>query len=125
MRTLARHTPRWSTACALPVAAICFVALMTGTAAACPTCKQAIAANGDDIVRGYFWSILFMMAMPFTILGSLSSYMYLLVRRARKEQKPASIGSRAGNASAIRDSSPKAHEPAERVTDEVEETVEV
>jgi hypothetical protein len=35
------------------------------------------------VVRGYFWSILFMMSMPFAVLGSFSGYLYLLVRQAR------------------------------------------
>ena len=55
-------------------------------AQACPGCKDALAANDPDhqnIVRGYFWSILFMMSMPFLILGSFSAYMYYEVRKAR------------------------------------------
>jgi di/tricarboxylate transporter len=51
---------------------------------ACPGCKQALAdSKGGDTIAGYFWSILFMMSMPFTLLGGFSGYMYLLVRRAR------------------------------------------
>jgi len=63
--------------------------LLPQLAAACPSCKAALASQDPsqgDIVSGYFWSILFMMSMPFTILGSFSGYMYLAVRRARKEQ---------------------------------------
>ena len=60
--------------------------LMVGTADACPTCKLASAENGFDPVRGYFWSILFMMSMPFLILGGLGTMFYLDVRRARKLQ---------------------------------------
>jgi hypothetical protein len=55
------------------------------SASACPMCKAALANSegGGDLVSGFFWSILFMMAMPFTILGSFSGYMYWQVRRAR------------------------------------------
>jgi hypothetical protein len=34
------------------------------------------------MVRGYFWSILFMMSMPFVIFGGLATYFYLQVKRA-------------------------------------------
>jgi hypothetical protein len=37
-------------------------------------------------VRGYFWSILFMMSMPFLIIGGLGTMFYLDVRRARRRQ---------------------------------------
>lgn len=51
---------------------------------ACPGCKEALASqSGGDIVQGFFWSILFMMAMPFAFVGAFSGYMYLEVRRAR------------------------------------------
>lgn len=64
-------------------------------ATACPTCKVALASHdpaAGDIVRGYFWSILFMMSMPFMILGSFSGYMYLEVRRARSQRAAAGQG---------------------------------
>jgi heme/copper-type cytochrome/quinol oxidase subunit 2 len=63
------------------------VLLATATVAqACPGCKEALAAsdpNQQNIVRGYFWSILFMMGMPYLMLCGFGGYMYLLVRRAR------------------------------------------
>lgn len=55
--------------------------------AACPTCKETIADNDGNtaqLVKGYFWSILFMLSMPVTILGGLTTYFYLHVRRARR-----------------------------------------
>lgn len=36
------------------------------------------------MVRGYFWSILFMMSMPFTILTGLGTYFYFQWRSARQ-----------------------------------------
>jgi hypothetical protein len=63
--------------------------LVTGVAQACPNCTNSLA-GGDEasqqLVRGYFWSILFMMSMPFAILFGLGGYMYLEVRRARARQ---------------------------------------
>jgi hypothetical protein len=54
---------------------------------ACPNCKDNFAAqgpNGQNLARGFYWSILFMMGMPFALLGGFSGYMYLEVRRARE-----------------------------------------
>ena len=63
--------------------ALACVVLLMSTAEACPTCKAGLSENGGNLVRGYFWSIMFMMSMPFLILGGLSSMFYLEVRRAR------------------------------------------
>ena len=44
-----------------------------GVAPACPNCKEAVAAQPADvaaITQGYSWSILLMMSMPFTLLGT-------------------------------------------------------
>ncbi|MDG2382898.1 MAG: hypothetical protein P8N76_14610 [Pirellulaceae bacterium] len=67
------------------IIAIACLFVITAACEACPTCKQGIAEGGDheQIIRGYFWSILFMMSMPFVIFTSLCSYFYLLVRKAR------------------------------------------
>lgn len=48
-------------------------------------CKAALAnsEDGERLVQGFFWSILFMLLMPFALLGSFSAYMYHLVRKAR------------------------------------------
>jgi hypothetical protein len=54
--------------------------LWIGEASACPNCKEAVAAQ-DDIAaqegtqttfmkNGYNYSVLFMMAMPFVLLGA-------------------------------------------------------
>ena len=59
---------------------------------ACPGCKDALSENDPQharMVRGYFWSILFMMAMPFTIAGTFGTFFYLEVRRKRLAQQVA------------------------------------
>ena len=64
------------------------VALHADVAHACPGCKQALAtAEGEqaNMVNGYYWSILFMLSMPFTLLGLFAGSMYLAVRKARKQ----------------------------------------
>jgi len=68
-----------------------FVLSFAAVAEACPSCKESLgscdaASGGADLVAGYFYSILFMMSMPFALLGTFSSYMYWQVRRARDEQ---------------------------------------
>jgi heme/copper-type cytochrome/quinol oxidase subunit 2 len=73
-------------------AAILLLALsVTATAMACPSCKEALAAGDPErahLVRGFFWSILFMLSMPFLLLTSFCTYMYVLVRRAKLEKSP-------------------------------------
>lgn len=56
---------------------LCFVALLAfaGEARvhACPNCKEAVAAQPADVARmanGYNWSVMFMIAVPFTMLGA-------------------------------------------------------
>lgn len=71
------------------------------TAEACPTCKAAIAENGEHFVRGYFWSIIFMMSMPFLILGGLGSLFYMEVRRARMLQAHVAVNARADTSESI------------------------
>jgi hypothetical protein len=70
------------------VAVMLFLALGT-TAQACPTCGAGMAEGGEagrKMLNSWFWSIMFMMSMPFAILGSLGGYMYWIVRKARREQ---------------------------------------
>lgn len=60
----------------------------------CPTCKDGIAENDPASAaqaKGYFYSILFMMAMPFLILGTFGSAAYLSIKRAREQQVEATI----------------------------------
>ena len=54
-------------------------------AVACPTCKDNLAHDpaSAGLVRGYAYSILFMLSMPPLIFGSLCAYFYWEVRRAR------------------------------------------
>lgn len=59
-------------------------------------CKAALESsdrNQGDYVSGFFYSILFMLSMPFAILGCFSTYMYALVRRARAAEAASSAAS--------------------------------
>jgi hypothetical protein len=66
------------------VAAVLWLAA-ADLASACPSCKEALGSGtgGGDLVSGFFWSILFMLSMPFLLLGSFSLYFYYLIRKAR------------------------------------------
>ncbi len=67
------------------------VIALSSAAWACPGCKEALATgeNGGDLVSGFFWSILFMLSMPFLIFGTFCTAMYIAVRRARTAQAAA------------------------------------
>jgi hypothetical protein len=69
---------------------VAFVWLSAAVCQACPTCKDGLAGSQSaGMAEGYFWSILFMMSMPFLILGGLGTYFYLQVRAARASAAPA------------------------------------
>jgi hypothetical protein len=57
-------------------------------ASACPLCKEAVPENaGVDgapqprIADGYFWSILFMIGTPFTIVAVMGTTFYVVLRK--------------------------------------------
>jgi heme/copper-type cytochrome/quinol oxidase subunit 2 len=59
-------------------------------ASACPTCKDSLAQDpaSANLARGVYYSILFMLTMPYLIFGSLCAYFYWIVCRAKKRQVP-------------------------------------
>ena len=61
--------------------------LVASTAAACPTCKEGLA-HADPAQRalaaGFYYSILFMMSMPFLVLGTFGSFAYFSIRKAQQ-----------------------------------------
>lgn len=72
----------------VPIIALAVLLVAADAAWACPTCKEALAsADGDNanMVRGFFWSILFMMSMPFLLIGIFSAVMYRAVKKAKAE----------------------------------------
>ena len=80
----------------LPIAlALALLLLFADAAVACPTCKENLANDPEaaNIVRGYFYSILFMLSMPPLIFSGISLYFYYEVRKARAlKAKAASEG---------------------------------
>lgn len=55
------------------------------TADACPGCKEATSAQGRNLARGFSYSILFMMPIPFIIVGSFGGYVYYTVKQRERE----------------------------------------
>jgi len=64
------------------------VLLWTAAAMACPTCKDSMAHDpaSANLVRGYAYSILFMLSMPPLIFSGLSAYFYWEVRKAKARE---------------------------------------
>ncbi|MDE0938329.1 MAG: hypothetical protein OSA43_00080 [Pirellulales bacterium] len=91
-----RHTTRVAFWTRLLLIVLLVVMIGTQCADACPGCKNALSENDPQhaqMVRGYFWSILFMMAMPFAIAGTFGTFFYLEIRRKRStEQAEDSLG---------------------------------
>lgn len=63
--------------------------VLAADALGCPNCKDAVNTSDPDglnLARGYFYSILIMLAMPFTLIGSFSCYVWREMRRQQREQ---------------------------------------
>ena len=94
MSRIARY--RWVLSLA---AALLLVLALHSLAVACPTCKDSIDQSDpqrQNLMQGYFYSIMFMVSMPFLILTSLCGYFYYEVCKARRQQrsKPVASGMR-------------------------------
>jgi hypothetical protein len=61
---------------------------ISSEALGCPNCKEAVASQDGDAMRlanGYSWSILLMIGMPFTLLGT---GMLMVVRAVKRGSLP-------------------------------------
>jgi hypothetical protein len=70
------------------VAAVLLLVVFVGgttVATACPMCKAGLAGEHDRLIQAWGVSIVFLLSMPFLLVTSFSAYMYILVRRARRE----------------------------------------
>jgi hypothetical protein len=50
---------------------------------ACAVCGTGPGVAGDPTARGFYWGILFLMAMPFAIAGSIGAWLTYRYWRAR------------------------------------------
>jgi hypothetical protein len=77
------------------LAPLVLVAILAGVAAACPTCREGLAESdpqGRSIAAGFYYSILFMMSVPYAILATFGAVAYFSIRRARARQALESAG---------------------------------
>lgn len=60
--------------------------LLTSAAWACPSCKEALSAQGDTLTRGWAQSIFLLMGMPYLLFAGVTLYIVRSTRR--KNGKP-------------------------------------
>lgn len=69
---------------------ICLTVLLgaASAASACPSCQTALGNDSTqgDLARGIYYSILFMMAMPFAIVGTFGGLAYRVIKREQRRQ---------------------------------------
>lgn len=85
--TRVARTRCFVSAAAVLALALLAVVIVAADAAACPTCKDAVNTSdvdGLNVARGYFYSILLMLAMPFTLVGSFGCYVWREMRRQQR-----------------------------------------
>ena len=56
------------------------VSIIPQSLEACPSCKNL----EEPIARGFNWSVLFMMAMPFTVFGIIGGSVFYYYQRTYK-----------------------------------------
>jgi integral membrane sensor domain MASE1 len=84
-----RRTLEWLPTVVLVLLAVAIVVSIAGDAGACPTCKDGVAESdpeGTNVARGYFYSILIMLAMPFTLAGTFGAYVWREMRRQERDR---------------------------------------
>ena len=58
------------------------VLLVPAVARACAVCGLGPDVAGDPTARGFYWGILFLMAMPFAVAGSIGAWLVYRYWRA-------------------------------------------
>jgi hypothetical protein len=56
--------------------------LVPGVAKACAVCGTGPGVEGDPTIRGFYWGLLFLMAMPFAVAGSIGAWLFYRAWRA-------------------------------------------
>jgi hypothetical protein len=72
----------------IPAVAIVLVLGVCSAASACPSCQAALSGDEaqGDLARGIYYSILFMMSMPFAIVGTFGTLAYRSIKREQRRQ---------------------------------------
>jgi len=76
----------WARPWVIPLIAACCL-LFSATAFGCPNCKDAVNTadpEGMNLARGYFYSILLMLAMPATLISSFGIYVWREMQRQKR-----------------------------------------
>jgi len=71
------------------VAALAVVPLLAARsvwAQSCAMCGSSFGQN-DPVTRAFSWSILFLMATPYTIVGLIGAYLYFTYRRSSRRPR--------------------------------------
>jgi hypothetical protein len=56
-------------------------------AQACPSCQRALGDGSQgNLAAGIYYSILFMMSMPFAIVGTFGCFAYVAVKREQRRR---------------------------------------
>ena len=74
---------------AIPAAAVVLAAAYA-LAQSCAMCGSSFGEN-DPVTRAFSWSILFLMATPYTIVGLIGGYLYYLHRRGPRRPRAAVV----------------------------------
>lgn len=83
------------------VVAVAACVLSAGESLACPNCKDAVNTSdpeGLNVARGYFYSILIMLAMPCTLISSFGIYVWREMQRQKQAGIPPAEPSIGGSA---------------------------
>jgi hypothetical protein len=77
----------------LAVSLFATMLLFASIASACPNCKDSLEGDPthQGLAKGFYFSILFMISMPFVTFGSLCTYFFYLVQREKKRMALAAV----------------------------------
>ena len=69
-------------------AAATILLISTGEVAAqsCAMCASSFGPN-DPVTKAFNWSIIFLMAAPYTLFGTVAAYLFFTYRRAAARQR--------------------------------------
>jgi hypothetical protein len=72
---------------------------VTQALAACPLCAENLSKDlygnqPNDLARGFFWSIMLMMALPFTLAGAMAWKLRQAHRKKMTSVPPAALPAR-------------------------------
>jgi len=76
--------------------------LIPALAEACAVCWiGASSPDHDALARGFYWGLLFLMAMPFAVVGSIAGWLFYTHRRANGsrllQEPPGVVKKESGN----------------------------